>query len=244
MKYSIKNGMFLSKESEESTNEICGVLAGIRAITPNNTEIEYLQIDLKDVDEYESDLELEIVSTLTIPKYGDASYEILRRMFGIAEVIAGKYLAISIQGSVDDNPSINVSADGEDLVPCGDAEPYAAEKKLLTDMIISVLKRCFEFRSTILVYSNVDNVYPMSEDGSLDVYAIADYIRDLRRAGRHNELTVKKTTFTSLAAAKGYEKALRDLAMTNSYRYTKNKQSIDLLWDAYNCELEAPEDED
>ena len=235
MKYIISNGMFVCKDNEQpvTTNSISGTLVGFRVIAPENGS-EKVQIDLKDTD----DEGVEQVNTLTLRKYGDASLKILRCLFGIAEIISGKVLTISLEEREGHSALIHVGADSEELPAAGCVEPYAYDKKLLTDKIIGVLKRCLEFKRTILVYTNADKVYPETIDGDLDVTASAAYIKDLRRSGRSGEILLTKTTFTQPTTANGYEKALRDLASTRAFRVVKDEADIDRLWAAYTDELE------
>lgn len=235
MKYIMSNGTFKCKENEETVNAISGKLVGIRSVTSESGN-ESVQLDLAEGEGDET-----VVRTLSLKKYGDASLKVLRSLYGIAEIIIGKVLTISLEPRDGRSALITVSADGEVLVPCGSVEPYAYDKKLLTDKVLVVLKRCFDFKVTVLVYANQDGSYPTNYDGEFDVEAAAGYIRELRRAGRESEITLKKTTFNSSAAANGYLKALKDLAPVKTFMVIRNDVDIETLIDAFNEELPADE---
>lgn len=233
MKYIMSNGAFVCRENNnEVVSSISGKIIGFRTVTPDG-ESEKVQIDLA-----EGDGDDAVVRTLNLKKYGDASLKILRCLFGIAEIIRDKVITISLEEREGHSALISVSADGELLTPCGSVEPYAYDKKLLTDKTILVLKRCFDFKKTILVYANRDNVLDDFDD---NVESVAEYILDLRRSGRENELTVKKVTFTSVSGANAYLKALRDLQGVAPFRYTCDEDAIALIWEAFTKELPVEE---
>lgn len=231
MKYIMSNGAFVCRENNnEVASSISGKIIGFRTVTPDG-ESEKVQIDLAEGDDA-------VVRTLNLKKYGDASLKILRCLFGIAEIIRDKVITISLEEREGHSALISVSADGELLTPCGSVEPYAYDKKLLTDKIILVLKRCFDFKKTILVYANRDNVL---DDFDENVERVAEYILDLRRSGRENELTVKKVTFTSVSGANAYLKALRDLYSVSAFRYTCDEDEVAIIWEAFTKEIPVEE---
>ena len=129
---------------------------------------------------------------------------------------------------------IKISADGEVLTPCGTVEPYAYDKKLVTDKCLVVLKNAFSFKFPVLVFANEDRFSGNAQE-------VADYIRDLKSSGRGGDLTVVKTVFTSINSANGYMKAIKDLAATRGFQCFRNEEDIDLIWEAFN-EV-APENE-
>lgn len=237
MKYIMKNGSFVCKENNnETVNAISGTIVGLRTVKPEEGS-EAIQIDLK-----EGEGEDAVVRTLSILKYGDASLKILRCLFGIAEIIIGKVITISLEEREGHKALITISADGEVLPACGTVEPYAYDKKLLTDKILVVLKRCFEYKTVILVYGNKDGFYPVDEYDEFDFVQSANYIRDLRRAGRAAELTLKKTVFNNASATKGYLKALGDLSGVANFKIIHDEDGINTLMEAFTEDLPAEEE--
>ena len=228
MKYIMKDGKFFCKEENATTTTLTGTLAGLRVLNPDDAPRK-LQLDLKKDDDS--------VDTLTLRLIGDPALKILRCLYGIAEIIAGKVITIDLVEREGHSALINVSADGEALTPCGYVEAYAYDKIFFTDKCLEVLQRCFSFRHDVLVYANVDKNYP-EDDG--DIHAIVDYIRELRRNGRSGELTVKKTSFTQPGTAKGYMKALSDVPQSG-FRVFTDAEAIEAIWAAFTEELEAPE---
>lgn len=231
-KYILKDGLFLNKADNETVNSISGKLVGIRTLSPEDSA-KKLQLDFKE----EADDGQETVHTLTLSLYNDPALKILRCLYGIAEIIADKVVTISMEEREGQKSLLHVSADGEELPVLGYVEQYAYDRRLFTDKTYGVLKRCLEFSQRILVYANADGVYPSDYSGALDIDEVCSYIREMRRLGRTGELTVKKTSFTIPAAAKGYLKALGDLSGTRAFRYTCDEAEIDRIWGAYTEEL-------
>lgn len=227
-KYIMSEGTFKCKETNETTNTISGKLVGLRVIVPEGGS-ETIQLDLQDDSGEEP-----VVNTLSILHYGDASTKILRCLYGIAEIIRDKVLTFTLEDREGRKKLIKISADGEVLTPCGTVEPYAYDKKLVTDKCLVVLKNAFSFKFPVLVFANEDRFSGNAQE-------VADYIRDLKSSGRGGELTVVKTVFTSINSANGYMKAIKDLAATRGFQCFRNEEDIDLIWEAFN-EV-APEDE-
>jgi len=225
-KFIMKDGKFVAKEEQITVNAISGTLAGVRVFVPEQGKPK-LQLDLKDG---------ENVNTLSLRLYADPALNILRCLYGIAEIIADKVLTISLEEREGHDSFIHVSADGEELPRCGEVEAYAYDRKLFTDKCYGVLKRCFDFKKAVLVYANADGIYPATCE---DVQAVVDYIHEMRRLGRSGELTVKKTVFTNPGAAKGYLKALRDLGTVRGFRVFYDEEAIEAIWTAYTDELPA-----
>ena len=230
MKYIMSNGQFVGRNNEGdervSVMEIIGVITGFRILAPEGAP-EKVQIDLTNNDGE--------VSTLTLKKYGDAAFKILRALFGVSDVIPGKVVTIALEPREGRSALIVVSADGEVLWTAGPDCPYEAEKRLLTDHIVNVLKRSLTFEAEFLVYHNDDGVYPENGVGELDAAQVSEYIRDLRRNGRQVELKVVKTAFGNAAAARAYRKALQDLYGADApFRFTSDRESVAVIWDAYS----------
>ena len=234
MKYIMKDGMFVCKDNEQpiTTNSISGKLVAIRTLEPESAP-KKLQMDFKG----EDDAGNEVVSTLSLRLYADPAIKILQCLYGIADIIADKVITINLEPREGHSALIVVLADNEVLPTCGFVHAYSESKVLFTDMAVETLKRVFNFRKDFLVYANADGVYPTSVDGGLDVDAVRNYILELRRLGRSGELTVKKTSFTSPAAAKGYIKALADIGGCRGFRWTGNAEEIEAIWDAFTSEL-------
>lgn len=222
----MSKGAFKCKDTDETTNTISGKLVGLRVIAPEEGA-EKIQLDLQDDSGEEP-----VINTLSILHYGDASTKILRCLYGIAEIIRDKVLTFTLEAREGHSSLITVSADGEILTPCGTVEPYAYDKKLVTDKCLVVLKGAFNFKFPVLVFANDDKFTGNASE-------VADYIRDLKSAGRGNELTVVKTVFTSISGANGYMKAISDLAATRSFQCFRDEEDIDLIWDAFNEEAPA-----
>lgn len=232
-KFIMSKGQFLDKEHNETVSSIRGTLAGIRTLTPEDGAMK-LQLDLKDESNEEP-----VINTLTLGLYADPALKILRCLYGIAEIISGKVITISLEEREGRGALISVYADDEALPACGAVEAYAYDKKLFTDKTFGILKRCLEFSRPVLVYANADGVYPANDEGDTDVEAVCSYIREMRRLGRSGELTVKKNNFTIPAAAKGYIKALNDLRNTCAFRFFDDEESVDAIWAAFTEELPA-----
>lgn len=236
MKYVISNGMFVAKntnETVEPVNVISGKITGIRVV-PIEDSPEVVQLDLTEGAGDEA-----VTKTVQFKKYGDLGLKVLRCLFGIAEIMAGKTITLELVPREGRSALMKVSADGEALTPMGTVEPYAYDKKLITDKVLSVLMRCFNFRCDVLVFANKENAVLGT------VEEIADYIRTLRRSGRQDEITVKKTGFTSISAANGYKKALADLGDVASFKVFGDEDSVNAIWEAYTEELpsDSPEDD-
>jgi len=227
MKFIMEDGKFLCKEENITNSTLTGTLIGIRVLTSEDGP-KKLQLDFrKDEDN---------VDTLTLKLYADPALKILRCLYGVAEIIHNMIITIELVPREGRSSLIKVSADGENLDPCGRVDDYANDKMFFTDKCVKILKYCLSFCHTVLVYANTDKNYP---DGN-NIQAITDYIRELRRNGRTNELTVKKTVLCLPSAAKGYMKAIRDVPQSG-FRVFTEPQAIDAIWKAFTEELEAPE---
>lgn len=236
-KYIMSAGKFVNKADNEEVTSISGTLEGLRVLTPEDGPMK-LQMDFKDAQSGDEPL----ISTLTLRLYADPALKILRCLYGIAEIIAGKRITIALEPREGHSALINVYADDEALPACGSVEAYAYDKKLFTDKTLGVLKRCMEFSRTVLLYVNADGVYPANENGGLDINAACAYIREMRRLGRTGELTVKKHTFTIPAAAKGYIRALNDLRNVSAFRFLEDEESVDAIWEAFTGDLSSEPD--
>ena len=238
MKYIIKNGAFVCKEDGSTKPSIEGTLTGIRSIT-SESGAESIQLDLAGTDDEGNP----VTRTISVRKYGDASLKILRCLFGIADIIAGKRLAVSIEPREGHGALITVTADGEALEPAGTVEPYAADKKAMTVRMLGALRDVFGYDLTLTVFGNKDGYLPM-ENGVFDAAAAAAYIRELRIAGRGNELVVKRTTFTNRKAADGYLQAFRDASAVSRCVILPEGEAATLVNEAWEEELPSADGTD
>lgn len=235
MKYSMNNGQFVCKEGEQPivTNTISGKLAAIRTLEPE-VGPKKLQLDLKSQNEDGQ----EEVNTLTVRLYADAACKILQCLYGIVDIIADKVITISLEAREGHSALIVVMADNEILPACGFVHTGFIESKILfIDVAVDALKRMFSFRKDVLVYTNADGVYPKDDYGRINITEVCDYIRELRSLGRGGELTVRKTSFTNPAAAKGYMKAISDISAIRGFYFTVDADEIEAIMEAYTCEL-------
>lgn len=227
-KYIMRNGLFLDNETQETTSSITGVLVGIRQVKPDDDRVK-LEIDLRTTtDEGET-----VTNTLRLQCYKEPALKILRSLYQVYEIIAEKVITISMEAREGRSSLMRVSADGELLPPSTLGEAFAYEERAFIDRAVALLRKSLEFKQTVLVYSNADKQY---SDG-FDTEAICQYIRELRRSGRTGELRLEKTTFTNASAARGYLKALHDLAPTRSFRCTDNAEAIAAVMAAFTEDL-------
>ena len=224
MKYIIKDGAFVAKENGEETNTISGKLTAIHVVKPEEGS-EKLQFDLTD----ESAEEGPVVRTVVVRKVGDAALKILRCLYGIADIVAGKTITLELEPREGKSALINVSADGEPLYPAGVIEPFAADKKLFIDKAVSTLLWAFKFRLDVVVFANDDNHLPDTAGET------AAYIREMRAAGRSEEIHLVKTSFTNQKAANGYLKALRDIG--KGFTSWRDEQDIAAIMEAWEGPL-------
>ena len=160
-----------------------------------------------------------------------------------ADISAGKRLAVSIEPREGHGALITVTADGEALEPAGTVEPYAADKKAMTVRMLGALRDVFGYGLTLTVFGNKDGYLPM-EDGVFDAEAAAAYIRELRIAGRGNELVVKRTTFTNRKAAAGYLQAFRDASAVSRCVILPEGEAATLVNEAWEEELPSADGTD
>lgn len=232
-KFIIRGGQIVNKDTNENVESISGKLVAVRVIKPEDAP-ERLQIDLSDG---------EVTSTLTVRKSGDVSMKILRCLYGIVDVMGDKVITVSTEAREGRSSLINLDADGERLAPMGVPGEFENVRKVLIDKILASLTRALGYKQPVLVYSNADKVYPSTGDQSADAEQIADYIRDLRRAGRVGEITVKKTVFTNEKSALAYWKALRDVESFSNMRIFSDAEAIETISQAYTAPLESPASE-
>ena len=238
MKYIIKDGAFLNKEDGSTTSALKGKLAGIRAVT-SDSGAESIQFDLAGTDGEGN----AVTHTISVRKYGDSSLKILRCLYGIADIIAGKEIEVRIEPREGRSALIVVTADGELLTPAGSCPEYTVEKKALTDRMLSALRTTFGFRLALTVFANKDGYIPTA-GGEFDAEAAAEYIRELRSAGRGDEIVCKKTVFTSAKAADGYAQAFADLAGKGRCAILPEGDDADLLMEAYTEDIPTGDDLD
>lgn len=234
MKYSFKNGSLVCKETDQTVPEISGTVSGIRTV---NTESgnELVQVDLLKEGGDGQD-----VSTLVVRKYGDASLKILRCLYGIVDILAGKVITVSTEAREGRSSLINVLADGEMLSPVGHVEPYSYERRTLTDKILASITRAMNFRQDILVA-----VFDGEGAGLTSAEEIAGLVTDLRRSGRAESLKVVKHGFTSDKAAVAFllgVNAVRAFSDVHVFTGEDDAEGIGLIWRAYTEEIQTPQD--
>lgn len=222
MKYSFKNGSIVCKETGETVPSLSGTVAGIRVVN-SDSGLELVQIDLK------AEGETPEVNTLIVKKYGDASLKIVRCLYGIVEILAGKVITVTTEAREGKSSLIVVLADGEVLSPVGYVEPYSYERRTLTDKILGSLIRSLTYRRDVLVA-----VFDGEGAGVQGAEDVAALIRDLRRSGREDSLKVVKYGFTDERSAAAYLKGIKDAkAFADIHVFANDTEDIDLVWEAF-----------
>ena len=238
MMYIIKNGAFLSKEDGSTVSSLTGVIAGIRSISNENGES--IQIDLASTGEDGQPK----TDTISVRKFGDASLKILRCLFGVADILIGKELTFSLQTREGMGALITVSADGELLAPEVPVEPYARDKKAMTIRMLNVLRDIFCYRLDVVIYANKDGFYPKDEYGNFNAAKAAEYIRELRIAGRASEIVCKKISFDNKAAADGFMLAARTISgVSRCIVLRADDFAAETVYEAWTEELPAAQEE-
>ena len=229
MKIKMQNGHFIEVASGEILEALTGKLTSIIVVRPEGLP-ERIQLTLTD-----GQGDNATQKTLDMKKYGDASLKILRCLYGISEVLLGKTLRMEFEAREGRSALIHISADGEELQPLGSCSPYAYEKNLVIDKILAVLLSSVNYKDTVLVFRNTDGVYPDS------IEDVVGYIRQMKNAGRIDEVTVKKTVFGNAHTANGYRLALTDMFGLNlPFRVYSAPEAVEAIWEAYNAPTEEP----
>jgi len=236
MKYSFKNGSLVCKETGETVPEISGSVSGIRTVSTESGN-ELVQLDLRKEGQEGDE---QSVSTLVIRKYGDASLKILRCLYGIVDILAGKVITVATEAREGKSSLINVCADGELLTPVGYVEPYSYERRTLTDKILASITRAMNFRQDILVA-----VFDGEGAGLTSPEEVAGLVTDLRRAGRTESVKVVKHGFTSDKAAVAFLlgiNAVRAFSDVHVFAGEDDSEGIALIWRAFTEEIQSEQD--
>jgi hypothetical protein len=228
----MKPGLFLNKETGETSNTINGHLKAIKTETTEEGNRFLLFIF--------GDPEAEDTLALKVKLYGDASLKILRCLYGIFDEIGGKEVAITLTPQEGAPAQIGLTADGETLDKMCYVGEYTIDRKNLTDMIVKRLSHSLSRVNVPLLVVHVDEQIDLTDEDRPESTVIAEFIRSARVENRVNRYTIAKHSFTDGVMQDGYIIALREVAVLGRTFLFKSQEDIDRVWLAHVEPLEAP----
>ena len=225
-KFAFKDGKFVNKETGEAVSSLSGKISSIETFA-TDSGLQKIRIA------FAPEAEGQEGNSLSFKKVGDAALKILRCLYGIADIIGQTVITISLEAREgSDKKGINVLADDTVLMPLGRVEPYASEKILLTDSILSVLTRALTWKRSVLVYNETDTA--IAPDS---IEEVLESIAAHKRNGTLDAVKINHSVFNNTHAYNGYVKGVKD-ATEGTLVKVYEGQAADVILEAYNAPLD------